>query len=285
MATPGLSLVGFMTDGAQAIRHLRRVCVPNPSTKTDAVLTAEWQAAKAQLGTPILNAGNPAIAPIPANHPHVVQLMNDPWSGPAIAVFYPGATFQMVEIDPLFAFQFSIDTSRATSKCTHLSTPLIPDELFPICLPIGEPRDPFQYSLQGQSLAVKARGLNMRLLPVQIAQSQSGLAIQITLAYTPPLVYVTRYQGKCFLTNGFHRAFGIRAAGHTHMPCIFRDVHSYQEAGVLGDDQTFSEAYFQVAANAPTVGHLTPTTACSVMLREASRVLTVNWSEHAVADE
>src|SRR5258708_6142220 len=76
--TPGISMVGFMTDQQQAINHLRTACVP--PVDTDAALIAEWQAAQAQLGAPIPNAGNPNIQPFPAAHQAHVQTLVQNWT-------------------------------------------------------------------------------------------------------------------------------------------------------------------------------------------------------------
>lgn len=83
MPSPGESLVGFM-DQIAAINHLSGHCVPqNPDP---AALIAEWNAAQAQLGAAMPNAGNPDIQPIPAAHdPHIQQLLAAPWAAPAFA--------------------------------------------------------------------------------------------------------------------------------------------------------------------------------------------------------
>src|ERR1700733_421811 len=111
MPSAGLSLVGFM-DEQEALTHLRTACVP--SDPSDAALKAAWQAAQAQLGPPISNAGSPNVAAIPAAQaPHIVTLMQTPWAAQALQSTLQGSTFQMVEIDPLLAFQFTVDLDRS----------------------------------------------------------------------------------------------------------------------------------------------------------------------------
>src|SRR5215472_17557591 len=113
MPTPGLSLVGFMTDQAAAIAHLRNSGIPNPVNKTDQQLIADWTAAKATLGPPTPNAGQPTLTPIPVVDPNIARLMQLPWAPHFQALLALGASFQMVEIDPLLAFQFSVDIARS----------------------------------------------------------------------------------------------------------------------------------------------------------------------------
>src|SRR5690349_19830789 len=115
MATPGLSLVGFLTDQQQAIQHLRVHCVPlDPS---DAALLQAWHSAKAKRGPPMPKAGTPEIKPIPDPH-YVQQLTQQPWVQEAFRMFnYANADFKLVEIEPLLAFQFTVDTDRSNFHC------------------------------------------------------------------------------------------------------------------------------------------------------------------------
>src|SRR5690242_8343951 len=105
MPSAGLSLVGFM-DQTQAVNHLTTACMPpNPN---QAALIAEWQTAQANLGVPTANAGNPDIQPIPTAHDgYMQQLQATPWVADYLATI-PGSTFQLVEIDPLLAYQFTV---------------------------------------------------------------------------------------------------------------------------------------------------------------------------------
>src|SRR5262245_10977169 len=125
-------------DQAQAIDHLRKACVP--INDTDAALTAEWQAAKALLGPPVQNAGLPNMQPIPLTHQgHLTSLQQAPWAAPLFQGAYAGVTFQMVEVDPLLSFQFSVDDGRSGHHCQGLSAPPTIDEMLPLCLPLTPP--------------------------------------------------------------------------------------------------------------------------------------------------
>src|SRR5208282_2577442 len=97
-----------------------------------------------------------------------------------------------------------------------------------------------------------------------------------------PFVHVVRYNGRCYLHNGFHRTVGVRKAGATHVPCILRDVNTISEVGIDGD--TFP-VHLMESANPPTVGHFTQNRAWSVTLRNYSRILHVSWAEYMVPDE
>lgn len=279
MPTPGLSLVGFM-DEPLALSHLKTSCIPaNPS---DAALIGEWNAARARIGNPFPNAGQPDIQPIPAPHDAYIQnLVQIDWLAPLLAGHWQRATFQLIELDPLLAFQFSVDTARSAHHCQPLQN--VPDvaALLPICLPAQLPNEPVHAHQQGQSFIIKSRNLNFRII-------QDGPlgpnAIGIAFGWSPPLMHVVRYNGKCFLHNGFHRAYGLRLAGCTHAPCILRDVQSVAEVGIKDDNSTFPASLFD-SNHAPTLGHFSQGRAWNVTLRATTRIMHIGWSEYAMIDE
>lgn len=283
MPTPGLSLVGFMTDQQQAVNHLRQTCVPNPPNKDDAALIIDWNAAKVQLGPPFPNSGNPALQPIPLNDPHIQSLLQLPWAPYFQAFLAAGANFQMVEIDPLLAFQHSVDTARTNNHCAALTQPPTRDELFNVCLPPTLSNDDVHFSQAGQSLIVKSRSLNLTMTAQGLLTNlQNVVGVQIN--WTLPFVHVVRLNGRCYLHNGYHRAYGLRTAGATEMPCIFRDVLDAESVGIRIDGSTFSEALL-ASANPPTVGHFTQGRAYPVYLRRTMRLIQVNWSQHTMVDD
>jgi hypothetical protein len=239
MPSAGLSLVGFM-DEQEALTHLRTACVP--SDPSDAALKAVWQAAQAQLGPSISNAGNPNVAAIPAAQaPHIVTLMQTPWAAQALQSTLQGSTFQMVEIDPLLAFQFTVDLDRSKHHCKGLSNPPTPDELMALCLPTAIIPESMQVQPLPQSLLIKARCLNLKMLAQGFFPQQNGPTVAgVFVGLTLPLVHVVRLNGRCYLHNGFHRTVGAKLAGATHVPCIFRDVMDEAAAGIRADGSTFS---------------------------------------------
>jgi hypothetical protein len=282
MATHGLSLVGFMEEPAATL-HLRTACIP--PDPTDQALRTAWLASQAKLGTPIVNAGLPEILPIaPAQTPHVVTLMQTPWVAQALQSHLVGSTFQLVEIAPLLAFQFTVDIERSEHHCRTFSRAPTPDELMTTCLPTAITPEPLQVQGLPQSVLIKARCLNVHMLAQgwfqQLTPNMAGIAVGVSL----PLVHVVRLKGKCYLHNGFHRAIGAMDAGATHIPCIFRDVADELAAGIKADGTTFGSALLN-SANPPTVGHFRRERALEVRLRAHSRIMHVSWAEYVTYDE
>lgn len=293
MPSRGLSLVGFMYQ-QPAIHHLRIACVP--ADPSDAALIAEWTAAQATLGAPITNAGKPDVQQLaPADMPYIAKFMAEPWvafafNHPILQASLQGATFRVIEIDPLLAFQSTVFLDRADHHCGRLNNPSIAD-LLPVCLPIVQPREPLLLSpvMPGsQSVIIKSRNLNVQ-------STQMGNFEFTTNGYTsymaglqyhlsPPFAHVVRYNGRCYLHNGYHRAVGIRMTGATHMPCLFRDVTTPEAVGIRPDGSTFGLPLLE-STNPPTLGHLTQGRAHDVQIRAVSRILHVTWAEYVMPDE
>jgi hypothetical protein len=281
MPTPGLSLVGFMQDRDQALDHLRNTCVP--PVDTDVALEAEWNKAKSMLGAPFKNPGNPTIAPLPASHhPYEAQLRTGPYSGNFALPHMLGATVQLVEIDPLLAFQFTIDDDRSNHHCSGLSNPPTLDEMLAVCLPLNPQVEHFRVHQQPGSMLIKARSLNLQMQAQGfiVPGSVAGIAIGVSLPFT----HVVRYNNRYYLHNGFHRTLGLRKAGATHIPCVFRDVPDHLAAGVRGAGATFDITLLE-SQNPPTLAHFTRGHALPVALRATSRVINIHWSENVVFDE
>jgi len=279
MPSVGLSLVGFM-EQRKGLHHLRSECIAPEASET--ALIASWQAAIARRGAPLPNAGRPDIRPLPAAHKdHVARLVNEPWAAPAFEGPLRSAEFVLVEIDPLLAFQQTINSDRAAHHCGTLRRPPALDELLPICLPLVPAAEDFTAIPGPSSLMIKSASLNLRLA-AQGLFNESFVGIQFSVAL--PFISVARCEGRCYLHNGYNRAFGLRMAGATHIPCIIRDVPDTASAGVRADGSTFGAALLQ-SNDPPTLGHFTQGRALPVTLRSMSRILQVSWAEYAVPNE
>lgn len=281
MPTAGLSLAGFMPKD-QAINYLRGAAIW--PADDDIALDAQWQAANAALGPLIPNAGNPDIQPIPASHTaYIADLTARDWYQRQAGNWFAGATFAMVEIDPLLAFQFSVDVDRSNHHCIALTTPPTPDELFELCLPRTLPVEQWDWAPSPGGLIIRSRSLNLRSLAQGMFPGQDGTLAGIFFGSSAPLVQVVRFNGRCFLFNGFHRTFGARAAGATHVPCVFRDVGTADAAGIAPPN-TFDQTLLE-SADPPAVGHYTQGRALSLQLRATTRVLHISWAEYGLPNE
>jgi hypothetical protein len=240
---------------------------------------AEWTTARGRLGAPFGSPGMPDIQPIPPNdQAYVDQLTQQPWVQQTLAS-YPGASFRIVEINPLLAYQFHILNDHSDNHYAGLGPgPSIAD-LLPIFLPMAPPNENIRISPQFQSFLVGADSLNVRIVAQGWFQAENKVGIQFGIG--SPFVHVTRWNGKCYLTNGFHRALGASIRGAGQIPCFFRDVATPEEIGLRSDGSTFGVELLN-SDNPPTLGHFTQGRAHSVPIRRVSRILQVSWSEHAM---
>jgi len=288
MPTRGLSLVGFL-DQDPALEHLRNVCVP--ADPSDAALIATWRAAQAQLGATIANAGNPNIRDIPTTEQHHIdQLVQQAWVVASMQGPLQGSIFRLVEIDPLLAFQYTVDIDRSDHHCGQIGQPPSLSELLHVCLPITPPPEHFMVSHHDkfahiQSAIIKSRSLNIRVTAQGVFKDPNGVPVAAGFQFGPalPLVQVVRFGGQCFLHNGFHRAVGARQRGATHIPCLLRDVGSYAEVG-LRPEGTFQPQHFALPSP-PAVGHFTQGRAQAVLLRAMTQIMHITWATHVVPDE
>jgi hypothetical protein len=283
-STEGKSLVGFMEQPA-AVKYLRQVCAFD-GDQSDARLSHEWQQAKRRLGAePVAGAGRPSIEDIPSAYStYVEELALEPWLAPKLVGGLAGAAFKMVEIEPLLAMQFAVDVERSRDLCAALSTTGNDmQQLFALCLPRVPPTPEILHIKGASSMLVTTRNLSLKV--VQEGRHEIGtetgykLLVGIELSLPVPLLHVVRFEGRCYLHNGFHRAYGARLAGFKHAPCIFRDVDYPEDIGIGND--TFQLGQLR-SANPPTVAHFTQGRAYDVRLRSLTRVLQVSWSEYTI---
>lgn len=281
MPSIGLTLAGFMQRD-QAVNYLRGAAIwPNDD---DVSLEGVWQVANASLGQLIPNAGNPDIQPIPASKvAYIADLTARDWYQRQAGNWFSGATFQMVEIDPLLAFQFAVDVDRSQHHCNGLSVTPTEDELFKLCLPRDLPTEQWDWAPAPGAVIIRSRSLNLRSLAQGMFPAQDGTLAGIFFGSAAPLVHVVRFNGRCYLLNGFHRTFGARAAGATHVPCVFRDVLTADAAGI-SPPNTFDQTLLE-SADPPTVGHYTQGRAANLQLRATTRVLHISWSEYGLPNE
>jgi hypothetical protein len=148
----------WFLDQAEAINHFLAACIPQDSAR--AALIAEWNAAKQRLGAPIQNAGYPDIQSLPAAHqPHAQQVLAHPiFQDPQ----WQMTSIQLIEIDPILAYQMTIDSNRLNHHTDRLSAPPSPDELMECCLPLAPESEDFSITAGPASMVLRARSLNVR---------------------------------------------------------------------------------------------------------------------------
>lgn len=247
----------------------------------------EWTKANEALGRPMARLGKPEIKEIPEEkQPYIDELMAQPWLKKELDDTLVGASFKLVEIDPLLAMQFAVDTDRSSTLTSQLPANPSIDALLKTCLPHtrAEENLAFLRSNHKHSMMVISRNLSLHVKNEGAIATETAtgtcLHIGIELVFPAPLVHVVRLNDRCYLHNGFHRAYGAKLAGATHVPCIFRDVKTSVDVGIA-KHETFDLELLQ-SENAPTLGHFTQGRAYDVRLKTMKKVLQVSWSEYMI---
>jgi len=154
------------------------------------------------------------------------------------------------------------------------------DEMLAICLPTIPPPENFTVQQQDSSLIIQSRSLNVRKQDFGMWNANFA---GVVFGTGFPLTLVSNMNGKYYLSNGFHRAYCLRDAGATHMPCVLRTVTNPEAVGIR-EPGTFGLPLL-VSANPPTLGHFTQGRAHKVELRSTMRVIHISWSEWVISDE
>lgn len=276
MPVPALSLVGFMSQG-EAQSYLRERCrLPRVDN-----LGTVWNEARGRLGGRQGNPGFPDIMELPAEASDYLEgVRNHPRFQDSLA--QGSIEFRFVEIDPLLAFQHHLVMDRSSDLCQDLSQPPTLEELLTIALPHDSREIPIEVQvvagqLPGQVVfEIRSESLNLR--PVVLLRPDEDLTpglAGVQVGEGSNLVQVGRFDGRCYLRNGFHRTYGARVAGATHIPCIFQDFANYDDLGVGGG---FNRKLMS-SENPPTLRHFAQGKATEVPLRIATRKILVGYVE------
>jgi hypothetical protein len=272
MPVQALTLIGFMT-AQQAVGYLTNGSLFED--RSEEALLRHWETARANLGRPTVSAGCPDVRDIPIEHRQYTSFLTD---DPQFVV--GGAQLKLVEIEPLLAFQFHVELPRSEMLVANTSAPDLP-EMLEICLPRQFETIPFRWTPQSNGVLIQSRSLNLRL---QGTLDPQRMMAGIGFGPASPFVQVVRFDGRCYLRNGFHRTYGLGIRGATHVPCLYFETSDFAEVGARGGAGTFDRAILE-SEDPPTLGHYTRGCAYAVPLRVTQRIINVTWSEYAVPEE
>ena len=284
MPIDGLSLVGFL-DRDSALNYFERACVfsdPCPEHRERAHAEA-----RARLGEPFANPGQPDIQSLPDKHTDYLEEVQKHPRFLATIEWATAWSFRMIEIDRLLAHQFHVARRPVLCDGQPLSTPPTIEEMLAICLPTKLDKVPLSLSYYPGGLVIRTKDLNYRVhRALNHVEDSKGKVFStgIVTGMACNLVQVIQLDGKCYLRNGYHRAFSLRAAGATHMPCLFLESTDFQRVGAVGGGTTFDRAYLE-SANPPTCGHFSLERAYAVRIKLVSRMIHVTWTELVLPED
>jgi hypothetical protein len=267
-------------DQSSALQYLRQSC--HFADASDAALIGHWNTAREKLGDSVSEPGRCDLDELPAHlrgHARHIESL------PRFAEAHGGGAlryrFGVAEIAPLLAYQFHVDDDRVPPATSGLSL----DDLMPICLPPTFEEIKVDIVGIGNGIQLRSRNLNLRMLQAGLlGMDMFGRQIAgAAIGSSAPWVQVVRFDGRCYLRNGYHRASQLLRAGINHMPCLFLEATDWSQVGALGAGATFDRTLLE-SENPPTCRHLHPDRAYAVDLKRVNRYLQVTWSEFAAPE-
>jgi len=220
----------------------------------------------------------------PAHHAHLAAVA----ANPRLAGGFDGQPyeFKLVEIDPLLAYQHDISVERTDHLCAQLGNPPTVESMLPIFLPTVLEGIPFQGQPQANSVVLVSRSANLKIIShgqIGLDPNMGALLFGVAIGPSGPWVHVVNFEGRTYLRNGFHRVYGAKRAGASHIPCIAVNAPNWEFVGARGQGATFERALLE-SNNPPTLAHYAEGRAWPVQLRRPTRIIEVSWAEYVLPE-
>jgi hypothetical protein len=157
-------------------------------------------------------------------------------------------SIEWIELDRLVVHQLHIDLSFADELLAEIGENPSPARVFEFALPYERRRDPPIHAVQiGEaawtftSVSNDFRILSAELLePTQVSGLKpAGVPttfVALRLGYGSNYLSALSVGSRLVLQNGSHRAYALRAAGQTHVPCLVQHISRREELrAIVGD--------------------------------------------------
>jgi len=182
--------------------------------------------------------------PVPTSiNEYVSKLEQNPPSAP---LFKEGFRVALVDLERVCAIQPHVLTESAVERLQGVDVSSL-ESVASVTLPIpGPERMPAQFDSSKNAWIFSSRNPNLRIAgnfsgEVQPGVPGFGFVVSISNSY----VQVAGLRGRYFLRDGYHRSFGLLAAGARWVPCLVREFRSFEElalpAGLLPQDAFLGE--------------------------------------------
>ena len=222
---PARVLVGWL-DPAQAASWLAGRRDGVEATPEQVVRAERMRAAVASRDAGVIQT--PAIGEAPeALESHVATLArNSEFS----AMLADGFRVAIADLRELCALQPYIYTDQASARVAAVDPANIAS-LAAITLPNVAPEPPAPHFDEAkQAWVFWSDNPNLRILgPFNAELEPSGFAFGFLVGVTTSFLQVTRFSGRYFLRDGYHRAYGLLARGITHVPVMLRECRTAAE--------------------------------------------------------
>lgn len=210
----------------------------------------EWDLARAMIETlPPLGDQQPEMLPL--EDAAALAEIHEVMSRPDCRQAFPEGNWtpKLVEISKIIPFQPNVDVEYAERQ---RDPSLVPPNLMSavkLCFPRKRP-SALAIQVDEAQKAITVSGINPALQIVGLQGGQQNgegpFVISLYISPGPNIVQVPQYRGRNFLSNGYHRVYGLVKAGFTRAPCAVKEATTLAETGALGAG-FFSEALLMSA--------------------------------------
>jgi hypothetical protein len=212
-----------------------------------ASLVEQWQTARARLT--VLERQEAGAA----DHPAITSL--GPQYVPPLTEFFRNPLVRrsfntlptdiaLVPLDQLVVYQKHIDLEHVRRLRAHYGRELDEAAVFRICLPSEPPRAPVTWSgTRGGQFVFLSASNDLRYLGASALKPEhfSGPASRGTLVgmvglavgFGSNFLNAFHAAGRLILNNGSHRAYALREAGVTHVPCVIQQIAGLEELALV----------------------------------------------------
>jgi len=242
-----------------------------------------WRKAATKLGKPFAKPGKPEIQPLqPKHYPYLDEVTKNPVFELTIRSFERWGVM-LVEINPLLAYQFHISTDETDKFSATISQNPTVEEMLTVCLPRDITYPDYEAILTANGVTIRAQNLGLGYLEHgRFQKFPDGRLLIAGVAFgASPLLQVVHINRRCYLRNGFHRAYALAKKGATHIPCLFLETNNFNLVGAVGAGATFDIGQL-TAPVPPTVGYLTQDRAYPLSLKHFKKIINVLWNQYEV---
>lgn len=169
----------------------------------------------------------------------------------------------MVELDRLVVFQKHIKLSYVEQLSQLVPEDATAEQIFDFALPTDGRYDPQPQAapLAQNAWCFTSLSNDLRVLDVQLVDPRAvaGITVRgrpaamltVIIGYSANLLSAIRIDGRLVLNNGSHRAYALRAAGHTHAPCLIENASRREELDLLVSPEVLNNLELYVKAPRP----------------------------------
>jgi hypothetical protein len=230
-------------------------------TADPAALATEWRSANDRVRElETLEAGIANAASIVSIDAGLEELRRKVLADPAYrrAFSIVPARIGVVELDTLVVFQKHVNLAYVDHLHRKFGDRPSSEDLFRFCLPLRHPAPaPTQSRVAQNAFVFVSPSTDFRLLDVRLfapsdlpGYTTAGpvtSVVGLVVGYGSNYFNVLRCEDRLVLNNGSHRAYALRKAGITHVPCVIQEISRREELELIagGDVAAHPDRYFE----------------------------------------